>query len=296
MHRPTAATASLMPTSSPAIQNNVTAFPLPMECQNEVLDFLAARPLHTVGMVGLIRDNGLVSELNRGTFYGCRNRRGEIEGVALIGHSTLMETRTDRALQAFAELARNCSNKHLIMGEQERLQEFWAYYCTGSQQMRHACRELLYQLSWPVQACKEISGLRLAQPGDIELVMPLHAELALAESGINPLEIDPLGFRARCARRIEQGRTWVWIEDNELIFKADVISETSYVTYLEGISVSKAHRSKGYGLKCLSQLARALLLKTKSICLLVNQENTPAQALYEKSGFKLRGQYDTVFM
>jgi tRNA modification GTPase len=72
----------------------------------ETLDFLSQRPLHTVGLVGFIRDNGLVSERNRGTFYGCRNRQGKLEGVALIGHATLMETTTDRALQAFADLVR----------------------------------------------------------------------------------------------------------------------------------------------------------------------------------------------
>lgn len=285
-----------MPTFAPAIANDLVAFPLSMECETEVLDFLLARPVHTVGMVGFISDNGLVSDLNRGTFYGCRNRRGELEGVALIGHATLMETRTDRALQAFAEVARNCSNKHMIMGEQERIQEFWAYYCTGPQQMRHACRELLYQITWPVEAYEEVPGLRLATLADIELIMPLHAEMALAESGVNPLEVDPIGFRERCARRIEQGRTWVWIENNELIFKTDVISETPEVTYVEGVSISKAYRSQGYGLRCLSQLVRTLLIRTKSICLLVNDDNVSAKALYEKAGFKFKGQYDTVFM
>jgi len=120
--------------------------------------------------------------------------------------------------------------------------------------------------------------------------------LALAESGINPLESDPVGFRRRCARRIEQGRTWVWIEQGKLIFKADVVAETPDIIYLEGISVSEQHRFKGYGLRCLTQLARNLLLNTKSICLLVNEENLSAQALYKKAGFKLQGLYDTIFV
>ena len=63
------------------------------ECA-EVLAFLAERPTHTVVMAGFIRDHGLISPLNRGTFYACRNRAGRIEGVALVGHATLLETRT----------------------------------------------------------------------------------------------------------------------------------------------------------------------------------------------------------
>ena len=38
----------------------------------EVVSYLSERPLHTVVMRGMIRDNGLESELNRGTFYGAR--------------------------------------------------------------------------------------------------------------------------------------------------------------------------------------------------------------------------------
>src|SRR5436853_6079400 len=67
------------------------------ESQTEGLEFLERRPLHTVMLDGLIRDNGVVNTLNRGTFYGCRNEQGELEGVGLIGQATIIETSTDRA-------------------------------------------------------------------------------------------------------------------------------------------------------------------------------------------------------
>jgi len=60
---------------------------------------LAERPLHTVCIAGFIRDNGLESPLNRGRFYACRNSEGLLEGVALIGHATLIEARTTRAMK-----------------------------------------------------------------------------------------------------------------------------------------------------------------------------------------------------
>ena len=59
------------------------------EC--EVLAFLLERPVHTVVMAGLIRDNGLESPFNRGTFYACRDSAGRLEGVALVGHATFVE-------------------------------------------------------------------------------------------------------------------------------------------------------------------------------------------------------------
>lgn len=264
--------------------------------EQEVLGFLAQRHIHTVAMVGFIHDNGLVSPLNRGTFYGCRNREGQLEGVALIGHATLLETTTDRALEALAEIAQTCTNAHMIMGEKERINNFWDYYAETGQNMRHACRELLFELQWPVEALSEVPGLRLATPAELDLIMPLQAQMAFAESGINPLERDPEGFRQRCARRIEQSRTWVWVDAGEIVFKADVVSDTSSVIYLEGVWTNPEHRSQGYGLRCMSQLARTLLRRTQSVCVLVNEKNGPAQKFYQRAGYKLRAAYDTIFL
>ena len=120
--------------------------------------------------------------------------------------------------------------------------------------------------------------------------------MAFAESGINPLETDPVGFRLRCARRIERRRVWVWVEDDRLIFKADVISDTPRAVYLEGIYVNPAERSQGYGARRLSQLSHNLLTPMNSLCIFVNVERRRARVFFERIGFKLRGCYDTVFM
>jgi predicted GNAT family acetyltransferase len=266
------------------------------EDKREVLEFLAQRPLHTVAMVGFIHDNGLVSPLNRGNFYGCRNREGQLEAVALIGHATLLETTTDRALQELAEIAQTCTTAHMIMGEKDRVNDFWDYYAEAGQDMRHACCELLFELRWPVEAMAEVTGLRLATLAELDLIMPVQAQMAFDESGVNPLERDPEGFRERCARRIEQGRTWIWLEAGEIVFKADVVSDTPSVIYLEGVWTNSERRSQGYGQRCMSQLARTLLRRTKSICVLVNEKNGPAQKFYQRAGYKLRAVYDTIFL
>ena len=43
------------------------------EHKSEALNFLSARPLHTFVMASWIADNGVVSPLNRGNFYGYRD-------------------------------------------------------------------------------------------------------------------------------------------------------------------------------------------------------------------------------
>jgi ribosomal protein S18 acetylase RimI-like enzyme len=264
--------------------------------QSEVLQFLSQRPIHTVSMMSLIQDNGLVHPFNRGTFYGCRDTQGQLEGVALVGHATLMETVSDRALALLAQVAQQCPNTHLIMGEKERVADFWSHYASAGRLQRHACREWLFELSWPIAPLGLASGLRPARANELELVMPVQAELAFAESGVNPLHVDPNGFRARCLRRIEQERTWVVIEDDRLLFKADVISKTSSVNYLEGIWVRDERRNNGTGLRLMNELTHQLLDDTKSICLLVNESNKPAQSFYRKCGFRFRATYETIFL
>jgi predicted GNAT family acetyltransferase len=288
-----AAARALPPRPAPAFR----VHPLTeKDSEPEVLAFLAERPAPTVVMRGLIRDNGFESPFNRGTFYACRNPEGRLEGVALVGHATFVEARNDSALHAFARLAQSERAAHMILGEQEMIRGFWNYYAPAGQVPRLFCRELLFEQRWPVRAYAPVEGLRLATLEDLMLVMPVHAAMAYEESGVNPIDVDLLGFRLRCARRIEHGRVWVLVEDGELVFKADVASETPECTYVEGVYVEPASRRYGHGLNCLSQLGRTLLERTESVCALVNEQNLVAQALFLKTGYRLRGYYDTIFL
>src|SRR5882672_4438088 len=115
------------------------------EDQTEALQFLAARPIHTVFMSSLIHDNGLTSPHNRGSFYACRDQQGNLEGVGLLGHATLVEALTERALAAFASLARNCFNAHLIRGERKAIDQFWKLYAGPEQEPRFVWREFLLE-------------------------------------------------------------------------------------------------------------------------------------------------------
>src|SRR5437016_678708 len=143
-----------------------------------------------------------------------------------------------------------------------------------SQRPLHTCREVLLELTTPVKRFEPIADLRIARRDDLNLIVPVHAALAFAESGVNPLDLDADGFRARCAHRVEQGRVYVLIENGKLIFKADVISDTPDVVYVEGLYVRPEHRGREIGTRCLAQMSRELLPRTKSIVGLVN-EATP---------------------
>ncbi|HYV05661.1 MAG TPA: GNAT family N-acetyltransferase [Blastocatellia bacterium] len=261
----------------------------------EVLAFLAERPMHTFGLAGFIRSNGIVSPHNRGSFYAYRNEEDRLLGVALIGHFILFETRCDRALEAFARLAQQCKRAHMLLGERTKVQQFWELYCNGGQAPRLFCRELLLEQRWSADGPR-VPGLRLATSLDLDLIVPAHAQTAFDESGVDPLVEDADGFRKRCARRIEQGHTWVLVENDRLIFKAEVVADTPEVIYLEGVWVDPQERGKGYGSRCMTQLTETFLRRTESVCLLVNECFPQARAFYQKAGYKAVSSYDTVFL
>jgi len=282
--------------SSFTITKALTTQQLTKQNQAEVLEFLRERPLQTAVMSGLITDNGIKSKLNRGSFYGCRNPAGRLQGVALIGHAIFIEARGDDALEELARTARDFGRSHMIMGEQKMIERFWASYAEGGQQLRHLCRETLLELDRSPQNFAAVPELRPAGPDDLPLVVPVHAAMAMEESGVNPLDKDPEGFRMRCWRRIAQGRAWALIEDGQLVFKADIIVDTPEVIYVEGVYVHPDRRGQGIGSRCLAQLSSHLLQHTRSVSLLVNEQRPAARRFFQKLGFVSRGRFDTIFL
>jgi predicted GNAT family acetyltransferase len=274
------------------------AEPLARGDEAEAVEFLSGRPVHAVNLLSLIQDNGVVSAHNRGTFYACRDERGRLEGVALVGHATLFEARTPRALCAFARAAQSRPNLHMVLGESGPVAEFWRHYRAEGQPMRLAGRELLFELNHGARqgARPTVRGLRLATREDLPLVMPAQARMVEEESGLDPRLSDPEGFRRRCERRIDCGRTWVLTERGRLAFKAEVMAEAGGVVYLEGVHVAPEERGRGRGLRCLSHLTGELLKRANSVCLLVNERNEAAHAFYRKAGFRFDCHYDTIFL
>src|SRR6267142_4832411 len=164
-----ATTSSVMPPLFSVPARRLTVNTLASGHEAEVLAFLTARPIHTVIMAGLVRDTGLVSPLNRGTFHACRDAVGNLEGVALIGHVTMVETDNEEVLRLFAELAQEHQRAHVIIGEQDKVSRFWDFYGPAGQAPHTMCRELLFEQRWPVQALESVA-LRLATLDDLEII------------------------------------------------------------------------------------------------------------------------------
>lgn len=262
----------------------------------EVLAFLSIRPVHTVVMTSFINDNGIESELNRGKFYGYRNTNGLLEGVALIGHTTLVEARSDKALKALAFTARKAETPiHLIMSSHNVAGTFWKYLSGGNNAPRLTCIEALFEISFPFAVQQSEWRIENAKMEHLLPVAEAQAEVAFLECGVDPMVKDREGFLKRVARRIEQNRVFVVYDGDNLVFKADIIAETDDVIYLEGVYVAPGYRGRNIGSKCLSVLSLQLLNRVENICLLSNVNFEGAHKSFLKAGYKYTDLCTTLF-
>jgi hypothetical protein len=246
-------------------------------------------------MVGLILDNNLVSPLNRGEFYGYRNQKDELEGVALVGQKNVIEAHSEASFASLMTLAMERPELQLIRAEEKRMQYLLEHLEQTGRTPRVVCRELLLEQTSLPEGIEPVDGLRNATLDDLEQVMAINSSMVFEESGTNPLKRDLRGVSERTARRIEQGRVWVLVEEGRIIFKTDVICITPEAAFLEGVYVHPEERGRGIGSRCMTELGRILLKRTSAIALIVNQENRRALALYNKVNYKLRSPYLTVY-
>ena len=130
------------------------------------------------------------------------------------------------------------------------------------------------------------TSLRPARHDDLERLMPACAAAHEQELGIDPLERDGEGFRWRTRSQIEEERSWLWIEDGVILFKAEASAWTPAAVQLQQVWVDPEARRQGYGARGLSDLCRLLLERVPTVCLFVRADNDPAIRLYEAIGME----------
>ena len=130
------------------------------------------------------------------------------------------------------------------------------------------------------------TGLRPASLDDLELLMPACAAAHEQELGIDPLRRDTEGFRWRTRSQIEEERSWLWVEDGVILFKAEASAWTPGAVQLQQVWVDPQVRRRGYGARGLSDVCRLLLERVPVVCLFVRAENDAAIGLYEAIGME----------
>ena len=130
------------------------------------------------------------------------------------------------------------------------------------------------------------TALRPATLDDLELLMPACAAAHEQELGLDPLARDAEGFRWRTRSQIEDERSWLWVQNGVILFKAEASAWTPEVVQLQQVWVDPSVRRQGFGGRGLRDLCRLLLERAPTVCLFVRADNAPAIGLYEAIGME----------
>ena len=106
------------------------AFVLTADETEAILKFFRKQPAHCAYSTSLIHEHGLMSQINRGTLYGSKNFLGELRGVALIGHATIIEPTNKESLKDLAATADTCNSRDLVMCEERWAEQYWKHHGT----------------------------------------------------------------------------------------------------------------------------------------------------------------------
>ena len=248
----------------------------------QVLAFCAREPVERVFLEDVAR-RGL------GRFLAIEDGRGAVTALCHAGANLVPSGPGSAAFAAAAGEARS----RMIIGEATAVGELW----DAARGALPAARE--DRPHQPVYAINEPpprgeTGLRAATPADLERLLPACAAAYELELHADPLAREPESFRWRTEAQIDEGRSWVWLEDDVVLFKAEASAWTPRAVQLQQVWVDPEVRGRGYGARGMRDLVRLLLETTPTVTLFVRRENTAAIATYESIGMRRVLEYRSV--
>jgi hypothetical protein len=236
-----------MAADSTAIGENPTMPPLVEPQLERVLEFCAREPVERV----FIED---VARRGLGRFLALEGDGGSLEALCHVGANLVP---SGRGCDAFATAAVRSSSR-MIIGEERAVGELWS----AAAPLLEAPREdrpgqPVYVIAKPPAAGE--SGLRPAALDDLERLLPACANAHAEELGVQPLLRDPEGFRWRTRSQIEEGRSWLWLEDDVILFKAEASAWTPAAVQIQQVWVDPEVRGRGYAGRGCSGRCRSSL-------------------------------------
>ena len=248
----------------------------------QVLDFCARSPVERVFLEDVAR-RGL------GHFTALETPGGELEALCHVGANVVP---SGEGCEAFAEVAARGTARMLI-GESGAVSALWA----SARSLFPDPREDRTHQPVYVLAEKPAPGgsaLRAATRADVDRLVPACVAAHELELGPDPAGRDLETFRWRTESQVDEGRSWLWLEDDVVLFKAEASAWTPDAVQIQQVWVDPEARGHGYGTRGMRDLCRLLLASTPAVTLFVRSENAAAIALYETIGMNRVLEYRSI--
>jgi len=231
--------------------------------------------------------------LRQGAIYGVEHptERG-IFGAAMVGPLVVPWAPDARDLAALADSLR--ARVHLIqliVGPRDQVAGLQAQLGPRLRRPRLVRAEQPhYAIEDPAAIRTQLAApIRQATLADYDQVLIAGAAMHLEEVGFDPMRSDPVGFRQRVLTMIRRGWVHIWVEDGQLIFKAECAAVTPEAIQIQGVWTTPRMRGRGLATRGMATLCGQLLTDAQAVTLFVNDFNTSAIRVYERVGFRRVG-------
>jgi uncharacterized protein len=252
-------------------------------------------PIGSCMVAARVADHGLDPNSVGGELW---TRRGPDESLCYAGANLIPLRGRLSDLYAFADAAltasRRCSSlvgrAELVMPMWQRLEPAWG----PARDVRE--HQPLMSLS-RMPTCEIDPGVRQVRPDEIDTYLVAAVDMFIGEVGVDPrLGDGGRGYRRRVAGLIAAGRAWARFENGQVVFKAEVGSQSPAVSQIQGVWVHPEWRGRGLGTGGTATLAAVIVGTGRIASLYVNDFNTVARATYDRVGFAEVGTFATVLL
>lgn len=252
-------------------------------------------PVGSCMVAARVADHGIDPNAIGGELW---TRRGADESLCYAGPNLIPLRGGPADLVAFADEAmgasRRCSSlvgrAELVMPMWQRLESVW-----GPARDVRAHQPLMALNSMP--ACAIDPGVRQVKLPELDAYLAAAIDMFIGEVGVDPrLGDGGRGYRRRVASLISQGRAWARFEHGEVVFKAEVGSQSPHVGQIQGVWVHPDRRGRGLGTAGTATLAAVIVGTGRIASLYVNNFNTVARAAYTRVGFSEVGAFATILL
>ena len=243
-----------------------------------VLEFCEADPVERVFLEDIAR-----RRLGR---FVALSSRGTIQALCHVGANLVPSGSEVARLGAAAR----SGTPRMMVGEEAAVTELWDEVRDNFPiPLDDRPGQPVYSVSSAPPAAD--TALRLATFDDLDVRVRACAHAYEEEVGIDAYSRDPEMFRWRTRSQVELGRSWIWREGQEILFKAEASAWTPSAVQLQQVWVEPSRRGEGFGRSGFGDLCRLLLESTPTVCLFARPENDAAHALYEGAGMTTCGTY-----
>jgi predicted GNAT family acetyltransferase len=201
-------------------------------------------------------------------------------------------------LNAFADKAmssaRRCSS---LVGRSELVMPMWRRLETAWGPARDVREHQPLMTLDVAPRCAVDPAVRPVRMDELDAYLIAAIDMFIGEVGVDPrLGDGGRGYRRRVAGLIAAGRAWARFEHGQVVFKAEVGSQSPAVGQIQGVWVHPDWRGRGLGAAGTAALAAAVVRSGRTASLYVNNYNTVARATYARIGFEQVGTFATVLL